>query len=274
MSDFEDPSQLNNVLALKLGGDADDNSSVSGLSRSRRGQRIVDPFCIMPRCDDEKKNKSKFCRFHSCHLDNLKHAASKESDAQKEAVAEALKDDGKAVDMIAAWSTKNVASGLFKGNLVDWAEWNSRFGLRTSIIEGTRTVPFEKTQFVLRQKNKFGRTDEEAVSMWNEREAEGWKRDRKGYRGCLRLWLPKGEFIDRQQERFIDEGAQEGSSRKKKIRDSDRDALRVHVGELDTSFGHEFFANQSTLALASGSGGSTAEQEEQDKRGNISSQNE
>ena len=56
--------------------------------------------------------------------------------------------------------------------------------------------------------------------MWNEREAEGWKRDRKGYRGCLRLWLPKGEFIDRQQERFIDEGAQEGSSRKKKIRDS------------------------------------------------------
>ena len=81
--------------------------------------------------------------------------------------------------------------------------------------------------------------------------------------------MPKGEFIDRQQERFIDEGAQEGSSRKKKIRDSDRDALRVHVGELDTSFGHEFFANQSTLALASGSGGSTAEQEEQDKRGNV-----
>ena len=48
---------------------------------------------------------------------------------------------------------------------------------------------------------------------------------------------------------------------KKNVREADRDAMRLHVGELSTNFGHEFFANQSSLS-APAAGAQEAEQDE------------
>ena len=253
--DFGDTFQPKAIsLALSSGKRTlDSGSSYCGSTTAggRRGRKEVQKICLVPECDEMKKPNSKWCRHHSCHADNCKYAASKKSEEQKQAVLDGFKDDNKATEMILAWQEKNIASGLFKNGVVDWAEWNSKFGLRVSIVDTSRKKPYEKLEFIIRQKNKFGRSDEEAKNMWNEAEAGSWKRDYKGYRGQLRLWLPKGEFQDRKREQYIDEGAVEGSNRKKGAKEADRDAMRQHVNELATSHGHEFFAGRSSLASGS-----------------------
>ena len=149
--------------------------------------------------------------------------------------------------MVEEWSKRNVASPLFKQGTCDWGEWNARFGLKVSITEGSRAVPFEQRQFIIRQTTKFGRTDEQAKNLWVEAEASNCRRDYLGFQGQLRLWLHKGEFVDKEKTRYLDQAAVEGSSRKKSMKNKDRDALRMHVHELDTGFGHEFFHGQSNV---------------------------
>ena len=163
--------------------------------------------------------------------------------------------------MVQTWAEKNIASGLFRGGTVNWGEWNERFGLETSVTEGSRTTPFEKIQYLLRQQKKFGRSEAEALSLWNQAVASDAKRDYKGFQGQIRLWLPKEDYVLKESKRYVDQAAVEGSNRKKNVREADRDAMRLHVGELSTNFGHEFFANQSSLS-APAAGVQEAEQDE------------
>ena len=226
--------------------DASVASSTNSVSSSKRGRKEVQKECLMPACDELKKPGSKFCRHHHCHCDNAKYAAGRDSEEQKQAVIEGFKDDAKAVEMIAEWSQRNIASPLFRNGVCDWNEWNARFGLRVSIKEGAKTKPFEKREFIIRQVSKFGRSEEQAKGLWNEAEASSCRRDQ----GQLRLWLAKGEYEDKSKERYVDESALEGTNRKKKMKDKDRDAMRMHVHELGTGFGHEFFQGQSSVATS------------------------
>ena len=227
------------------------SSRESVSSGARRGKKDVQKICIVPKCDEAKKPNAKLCRRHNCHADNVKYNASKAGEEQKTAVAKGMKDDALAIEMVEEWQEKNIASGLFKNGVVDWAEWNKKFGLTVSIDDTSRRRPFEKMQFIIRQVNKFGRTKEEAKNMWNEAEAGQYARDYRGYQGQLRLWLDDKEFQDRKRSIYIDEGALEGSNKKKKIKDSDRDATRVHVHELANAHADEFFHGQSSLAHGS-----------------------
>ena len=229
-----------------------DGTSTAG--SSRHGRKESQKTCLIVVCEEQKKPGSKFCRFHTCHRDNLLFAASKMGEEQKEAQAAAMKIDSKAADMVLEWSEKNIASPLFKNGMVDWAEWNSRYGLQVGVREGSMKIPFEKRQFVIRQVTKFGRTEKEAESLWNQAEAENHKRDYKGFNGQLRLWLAKQEYQDSYKDKHVNEEAIEGSNRKKKIKESDRDAMRLHVDELQLGHHHEFFHGRSSLASSSKGG--------------------
>ncbi|CAE7506268.1 unnamed protein product, partial [Symbiodinium necroappetens] len=225
-------------------------ASTNSVASSKRGRKEVQKECLIPTCDEIKKPGSKFCRHHHCHCDNAKYAASKVSEEQRQAVVEGFKDDAKAVEMVEEWSQRNIASPLFKQGVCDWSEWNARFGLRVSIKEGAKTKPYEKREYIIRQVSKFGRTEEQAKSLWNEAEASSCRRDHGGFQGQLRLWLAKEEYEDKSKERFVDESALEGTNRKKKMKDKDRDAMRMHVHELKTGFGHKFFQGQSSVATS------------------------
>ena len=135
--------------------------------------------------------------------------------------------------------------------VVGQVEWEEAVGTEAATLENNGTKPFEKQQWVLRQQNKFGRSEEEALSAWARYEASPMVvRDNLGWKGCLRLWLEHGESRMNQKKKFVSGQAVEGSDRKKKPKLSDRDAFRMHALEGEASFGHEFFQGRSTLEEA------------------------
>ena len=95
------------------------------------------------------------------------------SPEQNEANTAAMKDDSKAAEMVADWSEKNIASPLFKNGIVDWAKWNSKYGLEVRVREGSTQVPLREKQFVIRQVAKYGRTEKEAGSLWCQAPSRG-----------------------------------------------------------------------------------------------------
>ena len=96
------PSALDKLMDVSSEAPSTTASAAASQSRpgaagSRRGQRVVDPLCLIPGCQELKKKNQKWCKHHSQHVDNMKYAAAKANDdgAQKEKIATALKDDQK-----------------------------------------------------------------------------------------------------------------------------------------------------------------------------------
>ena len=117
------------------------------------------------------------------------------------------------------------------------------------MLEEARLRPFERREWVLRQVRKYGRSEAEAELEWEKLELQGYRKDFDGFRGRMRLHLPKGAMEQVSgQKRFIEGAAEETSDKKKKPTLEARDSYRRHVGEFRPSLGHEFFSNQSTLA--------------------------
>jgi hypothetical protein len=70
--------------------------------------------------------------------------------AQKDLFTDAMKDDDKATQAVAAFFAEN-SEDCARKKLINWAEWNQTFGKRTSKEDHSVTKPFEKTEWMLRE---------------------------------------------------------------------------------------------------------------------------
>ncbi len=121
--------------------------------------------------------------------------------------------------------------------------WQEESGSRLEEIKGSRTTPFEKNEWVIRQVNKKGWSRPKALDKWNEHLADSWERDNKGEDGELRLWLPKKEYKDQERTKYLDQGAKTSSEIIKDPNAEDVFALTMHVHKKAESlnFQHAFF---------------------------------
>ena len=212
------------------------------------------PYCIMPRCDEEKKKGQRFCNHQWRHYDNMRAQAvaaeAAGSKDQKKIFVEMMSDDEAAIQEIDRFAEENIASGAWKKKKkIDWAEWNERRGVKTSTTDTNRAKPFEREEYIIRQVNKFGRSKGDALNLWNEAVAASHARDHLGFKGQLRLWLQHSVFKDVSTENYIDKSAVEGSSRIKNPNQEVREALRRHTHESKASVSDGYFSGGSGLLI-------------------------
>lgn len=200
----------------------------SSVGSSIGGTLTVDQFCIYGNCDDQKKKGSRFCHHHTCHWANMRAQVQAKHGAEgAKTWTEQCKNDEFAISQVQYMSRQCIASSAYKRKpLIAWAEWQEMFGIELSKTETSQTAPFEEQEWILRQVGKFGREKADMESEWKQHVASSWKRDNNGFKGAMRLWFPKKQFIDNSKKTFITSGTQERSSAHKNPNDVDRDALR------------------------------------------------
>lgn len=219
------PSPAKSQSGRKAGG--------SSAGSSMGGGQSVDRFCIFGDCDDVQKKGSRFCHHHTCHFANMRaQVAVKHGVEGAKTWTEQCKNDEFAISQVQYMSKQCIASSAFKRKpLIAWAEWQEMFGIELSKTETSQTAPFEEQEWILRQVGKYGRDKAHMESEWKQHVASSWKRDNNGFKGAIRLWLPKKQFIDNSKKTFITSGTQERSSALKNPNDIDRDALRRQSSE-------------------------------------------
>lgn len=169
-----------------------------------------------------------------------------------------------AIAEVAQFAREHAATGKCRRNkVVNWAAFNQRHGVELSKANVETEMPFEERQWIIRQVGKFGRTEAEASAAWKVLAASDVERDHGGYKGQVRLWLPKGPMRVKERRTYANAECLEGSDTFKKPTAADIDALRLHCWDRDLSHGSEFFAGQSTLAaqeaaVAAAMGGGTS----------------
>lgn len=158
-----------------------------------------------------------------------------------------MKDDEFATDEVVRLQASTPAGKWARKPLVNWVEWQERYGRRTRKAKVKIGAPHEKKHILIKRTGKFGRTAKEAEDEWKEWLASDVERDYYGFKGQLRLWIDDKEIKEQRQEVFIDKSACEGSDRRKAPTAQDRDDLRKFAGMEHTLSSHEFFSGKSTL---------------------------
>ncbi|OLP85976.1 Tenascin-R [Symbiodinium microadriaticum] len=139
-------------------------------------------------------------------------------------------------------AARSVGLSMFaRAPLIDFAQWEQQFGVLVETRQATQTRPFEETEWILRQVNKYGREKEEAASDWKQKLAGPWKRDYAGHGGKIRLWLPSKEYEEKGSSQFIQGASKEVSKSKKNPKEFELEAFRLHAVEAGFNHGHSFF---------------------------------
>ena len=190
-----------------------------GRGAASRHRKPKDDTCPIPVCAELKRKGARFCPRHDKLYCNMCYQAEVKSVEQLEEFNKKMKPIEVAATEVEKFATENagVAEGKHK-SLIEWGEFNKRHGIILRNSEHTQNAPFEKMQWIIRQKNKFGREETVATAAWENfclQAGRGIRSDNLGFGGQLRLWLPKGEFEDNSREKFIEGALNTGSARKK-----------------------------------------------------------
>ena len=104
------------------------------------------------------------------------------------------------------------------------------------------------------------------MEQWSTYESTPGKRDYRGYKNTLRLWLNKFEFIDTARMKYIDGFSLEGSERKKNATAAVVDAARLHVHDKfsvphGVGHGHAFLQGKASAGSGAAAGKPDGEQD-------------
>ena len=200
-------------------------------------------LCAYHDCDLDCKPGRRHCNHHHRHLDNCGNQVLKVKgpEARKKWV-ERCKDIEFANSQVEYMSKLSISLPMFAHNpLIDFVQWEQQFGVLVEKKEAAVTRPYEETQWVLEQVNTFGRDKKEMQDEWKTKIAGPWRRDHAGYKGCLRLWLPSGEYEETGTTQFAKGFSKESSKGKKAPKASEVEAFRAHAAEAGFDLSHPFF---------------------------------
>ena len=123
----------------------------------------------------------------------------------KKQILTKMKDTNFANDEIMKMEEESPPGKWARKPLVNFAQFEQRFGKRDSNVHKKRGAPYEKKQFTIRRMTKFWRSDAEAGHEWNEYHDDvRIERDNGGFKGQLRLGLEDKEFKDRINGQFME----------------------------------------------------------------------
>ena len=245
MADFDDELDATSTPQKSQTGRDDSFGLETRGSGSKGGS--ASKVCPMSECNAEKKGGSKFCRKHHQLYENMKNQAGSQGEEQKKKILDKMSNHQTCCDAVLAFQVDNVGVQEHRHKtLINWVEWNSKYGITLSESELDRVKPMEKLEFLIREKTQFGRTQEQADADWSRFEKRGYQSDFKGRDGCIRLWLPFEEYQDSTRAKFITGESVEGSERKKNPSEHFKAAFRGHVDDKfavphGITHGHSFF---------------------------------
>ncbi|CAE7334150.1 unnamed protein product [Symbiodinium pilosum] len=200
-------------------------------------------LCAYHDCDLDCKAGRRHCAHHHRHLDNCRNQVLKVKgpEACKKWV-ERCKDIEFANTQVEYMAKLSISLPMFAHNpLIDFVQWEQKFGVLVERKEAAVTKPFEETQWVIEQVNVYGRDKKEMQDEWKVKIAGPWKRDNNGYKGALRLWLPAGEYEETGTTQFAQGSSTETSKGKKAPKASEVEAFRAHAMEVGFDLSHPFF---------------------------------
>ena len=138
-------------------------------------------------------------------------------------------------------STRSIASPMFVHQpMIDLAQWEQEFGVWVENTEAEQVEPYEETQSILGQVNKYGRDKQEMKEEWRQKLAGHLKRENGWYKGALHLWHPAKEYSEKALTHFAKGASHEASKTKKSQNATGLDAFRAHVSEARFDHGHDF----------------------------------
>ena len=145
-------------------------------------------------------------------------------------------------------ASRSIGLPMFsRAPLIDFVQWEQEFGSLVQKKDAAQLRPFEETEWILRQVNKFGRDKEAMKEEWKQKLAGHWRRDQNGYKGATRLWLPAKEMEEKSHISYIKGGAKELSKPKKNPKEFEKEAFRRHAVEAGFDHGHAFFGGGSSF---------------------------
>ena len=189
------------------GSDVKDNKGNKGNKRAAEGEA---KRCALPMCEEPIKKGSRWCYGHNRYAEVILYQAGVREEKEKipdfkKQILTKMKDTNFANDEIMKMEEESPPGKWARKPLVNFAQFEQRFGKRDSNVHKKRGTPYEKKQFTIRRMTKFGRSDAEAEHEWNEYHDDvRIERDNGGFKGQLRLWLEDKEFKDRINEQFME----------------------------------------------------------------------
>ena len=230
-----------------------ESSSASLKSSSTAGSSAADKrkvkLCGFPGCDLDCKSGRRHCSHHNRHLDNSRNQVAKKYGPEGlKAFSDMCRDIEFANSQIEYMAKKSIGLAMFaRAPLIDFVEWEQKFGVLIEKKEAVQTRPFEERQWVLRQVRKFGRDEKQMTEEWKRKIAGPYKRDYDGYQGAFRLWLPALEFEENSKKQFVQGSSVEKSKQKKTPQDWEMDAFRAHALEAGLDHSNPFFGGLSSM---------------------------
>ena len=124
---------------------------------------------------------------------------------------------------------------------IDWMAKQQNWSKVAAVSNVKRGEPYEERQFIIRQKNKMGSSEEEAREEWGEykKKADASNSDNCGRNGRFRLWLQLKQFKDTSETIAKTTEAIEQSMTTKDPKSVDRDAMRIYVAKSESEGGCE-----------------------------------
>lgn len=224
-------------------------SSGATSSAGESAPGIGSGMCLFPRCDLDQKKGSRWCSLHDCHYQNLRYAQEHDtvygSKERRIKWVESMKDPQHAIKELENHAAKNAGVAKWKNSnkqhLV--AQWEEQTGHRIRDEKGKQRQPFEQEEWIRKNVNEKGWDRQYCEEQWGEYLAENTKRDYKGRRGEVRLWLVGLEYDADIKEKYMDQAATTKSEEIKNPKAEEMYALHMHVHDQARALNHqhEFF---------------------------------
>ena len=170
-------------------------------------------------CPEARHSNTRFCKLHKRAYDSMAYQAKKaEGNGEEGAVKAfqlAMQDDYTAKSEICRFCELNPPDSRYaRKNFIDWAAFKQKHGKRTEIIDRSKCKPMWEGEFMQWATGEKALSKSEAEAWWkdflNDPRIE---RDNDGFKGRLRLWIPKGNSRITDKSQFT-ESAQEMGTKK------------------------------------------------------------
>ena len=222
----------------------------SGKQRQSRVREPKEP-CLVEQCEEARYQGLRFCKTHKRSYDSMAYQALKAEEDGEEGAVEAFqnamaKDSTASVEVTKFAKINPPDARYARKQFIDWAAFRQTHGQRSSKIDRSKCAPFTEGEFKRWAMNVKALTKEEANEWWQEHlDNPLIDRDNAGFRGRQQLWIPKSKARIDQNERYVDNAAEQGCKPIKTPKEKDLAMMQDHVKRQGLSISDAFLTQAS-----------------------------
>ena len=201
-------------------------------------------------CDVLPVRGHRWCSEHKRIEASMKYQAQKAGTLKD--YEEIMGDDARAAEAVKDFCRSTPAGARWQRKpLIGWTQWKQKHGQRLTVLEREGTAPMPEKEFFMWATTVKAQTPTAAATWWKEYEDDKHtERDNKGRGGAQRLWVKVHEYKERQKERYIDRGLEQGSAQMRQLTAEETNALRDFTLNEDARFGDNFLRGNASSSQA------------------------